>query len=200
MGKGSGSKFFRRIKNFFFPPVHNQYLLQHGFFDSFDERKYMRSPELFPYLPYSLQDIIESKMLTGLKVFVASHTSTAVWLSRRKNLITLGRKSHYRWRSDRVKTITDYREYGGDKLDMLIWDSHRIPEDWQSFIEANLSPRGVVIIVFYNLHDAMELGFGVLGDVLLERGLKSLEFQNPGPHTEIMTAELYYPQDNVLNI
>ena len=145
-------------------------------------------------------DILEGKRLEGLNVFVASHPSTAAWLSRRQNTVTLGRKLHRHWRNDRVKTVFDYRECGGEKFDLVIWDSHYLPEEWQNFVDVNLSSRGVVIFVFTNFYAAIELGFGSLCDILVERGMKSLAFVNPGPRTEIMTAELYYPRDNVLDI
>lgn len=190
---------FKRIKNFLFPPRRNQYLVQHGFFDSFDEHKVSRAPERFPYLPYSLLDLLESRTIVDLNIFVAAHTSTAAWLSRRNDMV-LGRKSRYHWHSKRVGMIADYTEYKGKPIDLLIWDSRHAPDDWKGFVDAHLAPRGVVILVYSSFHDAMEHGWGTVGEVLTARGMKTLEFCNPGPHTEVMTAELYYPQDNVLGI
>ena len=194
------SGFWERLKKFLFPPNHNLYLQQHGFFASFDEREYARSPELYPYLPYSLQDVIENKRLTGFNILVASHTSTARWLSRRKNTVTLGRISYASRRKFQIRMLNDFREYNGQKLDVLIWDSRRRPENLTNFIESKLSPTGIVIIVYTDRAAALKSGFDAIGEALVARKMKCLEFQNPGPRNEIMTAELYYPQDNVLNI
>ena len=51
--------FLKRIEKFFTGNKPSQYLEEHGYYDSFDDDKYARSPESFPYLPYSLQDLLE---------------------------------------------------------------------------------------------------------------------------------------------
>ncbi len=63
-----------------------------------------------------------------------------------------------------------------------------------------LSPRGVVIFVYSQYFDALENGLGALCDHLDKLGMRNLEFRNPGPRREIMTAVLYYPRDNALDI
>ena len=193
------SRMLTRIKNFFTFRKRNSYLDAHGFYESFKNRSEKRSPGYYFYMPYSLADILEVKKISGMNVFVASHVSTAALLMRRKNTVTLGRTSQYHWHGH-VDMISSCREYRGDKLDIVIWDSHRMPDDWEGFIDAHLSPRGVVIIVYFDYFGAMEHGFGMLGDVLVKRGMKRLPFVNPGPHNDTMTAELFYPQDNVLDI
>ena len=191
---------FNKIKGYFTRKKRHLYLEQHGYYDSFDDRKYSASPSSFPYLPYSLEDVLESRKPSNLNIFVASHRSTAHWFKRRANDVTIARPPHNDHHYSSVKHIGSYSEYSGPKIDLLIWDSHEKPSAWDRFLDANLAPRGVVIIVYSNRSDAMEQGFGYLGDYLTGKGYKSLEFQNPGPRREIMTAEMYYPADNVLNI
>ncbi|MBQ6351743.1 MAG: hypothetical protein IJJ28_00565 [Lentisphaeria bacterium] len=190
----------KKIKLYFARKKHNVYLDQHGYYDSFDDHKYAKSPESFPYFPYSLEDVLESRKPQNLNIFVAAHRSTARWFKRRHNTVTLARPQHNENHYSSLKHIASYKEYRGPKIELLIWDSHDRPADWNAFIDANLAPNGVVIMVYSDRSDAMEQGFGYLGDYLTQKGFKSMEFQNPGPRREVMTAEMYYPEENVLNI
>lgn len=203
MGNSDSSRggFLKRIGDLFTRKRH-PYLEQHGYYDSFSDRKYMRSPESFPYLPYSLQDIIEERKLSGLNVFVASHRSTALWLRRgEKNVVTLGRPRHNGGTgSGRLRYIDSYRQYSGPPIDIIVWDSHQMPEDWAEFSDRFLSPRGVVIFVTSHYFDALENGLGAICEHMTGQGMRLLEFRNPGPRREILAAILCYPRDNVLDI
>ena len=190
-----------RIKRFFKFGKRNEYLDQYGYYDSFDEHRFARTPELFPYLPYSLQDLLSFKRIDGKNVMVASHYSTARWFLHGKNTVTLARaRRDGKSGSGRIRYVDSYREYVGEPVDILVWDSHTMPQDWEDFIAKVLSPRGVVIFVYSQYFDALENGLGALCDHLSKKGMRSLEFRNPGPRREFMTAELYYPRDNVLDI
>lgn len=194
---------FRRFGSFFAVRKRNSYLEQHGFYESFDDKRYARSPESHPYLPYSLQDLLEVKKISGKNVLVASHRSTALWLRRGKqNTVTLARPrpAGQESRHGRLLHVDNYQAYAGAPVDILVWDSHTMPEDWKEFIARVLSPRGVVIFVYSQYFDALENGLGALCDHLESLGMRSLEFRNPGPRREIMTAVLYYPRDNALDI
>ena len=84
--------FFKRVGRVFAARKRHSYLEQHGYYDSFDDKRYARSPESYPYLPYSLQDLLDAKKISGMNVLVASHRSTALWLRRGgKNTVTLAR-------------------------------------------------------------------------------------------------------------
>lgn len=204
MGRSSGKDgIFKRVGRFFATLKSNPYLEQHGHYDSFDDRKYARSPESFPYLPYSLQDLLEAKKLANMNVLVASHRSTALWLRRgKKNTVTLARPRHGGSENQhgRLLHVDTYKDYSGKPVDILVWDSHTMPPDWAEFIARVLSPRGVVIFVYSQYFDALENGLGALCDHLDKLGMRNLEFRNPGPRREIMTAVLYYPRDNALDI
>lgn len=195
---------FWRIGNFFSLRKRHPYLEQHGHYESFDDKRYARSPESYPYLPYSLQDMLAAKNISGKNVLVASHRSTALWLRRgKKNTVTLARPRSGGTENQhgRLLHVDSYKEYAGAPVDILVWDSHSMPSDWKEFIARVLSPRGVVIFVYSQYFDALENGLGVLRDHLVSLGMRSLEFCNPGPRREIMTAELYYPPgDNALGI
>ena len=187
-----------RIKALFLVRRHNLYLDQHGFYKSFNDRQYARSAGLHPFKPYSLSDLLEHRSITGANVLIASHRSTAIWFAHRNNQVTIGRYWHSR-RNSTIKQIDDIMNYRGDPVDVLIWDSLQMPAHWEPLVNM-LAPRGVVIIVYENYYFAMDSGFNELGDLLSARGMKNLEFHNPGPRHEIMSAELYYPDDNILNI
>ena len=203
MGNSGGGRdgLLKRIGAFFTRKRHS-YLEQHGYYDSFSDKKYMRSPESFPYLPYSLQDILEDRKLSGLNVLVAAHRSTALWLRRgKKNTVTLGRLRHDGGNgSGRLQYIESYRQYAGPPLDIIVWDGHQMPENWTEFLGRALSPRGVVIFVTAHYFDAMENGLGAICEQMTELGMRQLEFWNPGPRREILIAILCYPRDNVLDI
>ena len=188
-----------RIKALFRVRRHNLYLEQHGFYKSFDDRQYAKSAGIHPFLPYSLGDLLEHRAITGINVLIATHRSTAIWFAHRNNRVTIGRFWHSRHKNSNIKQIDDIMNYRGAPVDMLIWDSQQMPANWETLV-ALLSPRGVVIIVYENYYFAMDSGFNELGDLLSSMGMKSLEFHNPGPRHEIMSAELYYPDDNILNI
>ena len=208
MGRSSHHKtkggFWKRIGNFFRFTRRQPYLEQRGYYDSFDDGIYARSPESFPYLPYSLQDMLEAKKIVGKNVLVASHRSTALWFRQgRKNQITLARprSEENKGRQGRLLHVDSYKDYVGEPVDILFWDSHTMPADWKEFVARVLSPRGVVIFVYSQYFDALENGLGALCDHLASLGMRSLEFSGPGPRREIMTAELYYPpRDNALDI
>jgi len=150
-------------------------------------------------MPYSLGDLLEHKTITGFNILVASHRSNAIWFAHRNNRVTIGRFWHSRHKNSNIKQIDDIMNYNGAPVDLLIWDSPSMPANWEKLAN-QLSPRGVVIIVYENYYFAMDSGFNELGDLLSSMGMKSLEFHNPGPRHEIMSAELYYPDDNILNI
>jgi len=204
MGKHHDSKddgIWVRIKRFFSVGRYNSYLAQHGYYDSFNEHRYSRTPGAFPHLPYSLQDMLSAKRIDGVTVLVAAHYSTARWFLHGKNTVILARQLRdTNGGSSRIRYVDSYRNYNGDKVDILVWDSHHIPPDWEEFIAKNLSPRGVVIFSYSQYFDELEKGLAGLCDHLVKKGMRSLEFRNPGPRREIMTAELYYPRDNVLDI
>ena len=189
----------KRIKSLFRIRRHNIYLEQHGFYTSFNDRQYARSAGIYPFLPYSLADLLEHRSITGINILIASHRSNAIWFAHRNNQVTIGRFWHSRRKNPKIRQIDDIMNYSGDPVDMLIWDSLQMPANWEKLVNL-LSPRGVVIIVYENYYFAMDSGFSELGDLLTARGMKSLEFHNPGPRHEIMSAELYYPTDNLLNI
>lgn len=201
-GSGGKESFWKRIAGVFSLRKRHPYLEQHGYYDSFSDRKYMRSPESFPYLPYSFQDILEDKDISGKNVLVASHRSTALWLRRGgKNSVTLGRLRHDgKAGSGRLKYIESYRHYEGGPVEILVWDTRLFPGDLAEFIDRTLSPRGVAIFVTGHYFDALENGLGALCDHLEARGMRRLEFRNPGPRREELTAVLCYPRDNVLDI
>lgn len=196
--------FWKRIGKLFASSQRHPYLEQRGYYDSFDDDRYMRSPESFPYLPYSLQDMLEAKKIVGKNVLVASHRSTALWFRQgKKNSVTLARPRHAenKGRQGRLQHVDSYKDYNGAPVDILVWDSHTMPPDWKEFIARVLSPQGVVIFVYSQYFDALENGLGALCDHLASLGMRCLEFCNPGPRREIMTAALYYPpRDNALDI
>ena len=195
--------FFKRVGGFFAVRKRNSYLEQHGFYESFDDRRYAHSPESHPYLPYSLQDLLEAKKISGKNVLVASHRSTALWMRRGKqNTVPLARPrpGGTENQRDRLLHVDNYQEYAGAPVDILVWDSHTMPSDWKEFVARVLSPQGVVIFVYSQYFDALENGLGALCDHLASLGMRCLEFRNPGPRRELMTAVLYYPRDNVLDI
>ena len=187
-----------RIKSLFLVRKRNLYLEQHGFYKSFDDRQYARSAGVYPFMPYSLSDLLEHRPITGINVLIASHRSSAIWFAHRGNQVTIGRFWHSR-RNTGIRQIDDIMNYRGAPVDLLIWDSRQMPANWELLVNM-LSPRGVVILVYENYYFAMDSGFNELGDLLSSRGMKSLEFHNPGPRHDIMSAELYYPKDNILNI
>ena len=194
---------FKRIGDFFSRRRRNSYLEQHGYYDSFNDKVYSRSPESFPHLPFSLQDMLEAKKISGKNVLVASHRSTALWFrSGKKNKVTLARPRHdgNSGRPGRLLHVDSYKEYSGDAVDILVWDSHTMPPDWKEFIARVLSPKGVVIFVYSQYFDALENGLGALCDHLETLGMRQLEFRNPGPRREILTAVVCYPRDNALDI
>ena len=195
--------FFKRVGRVFAARKRHSYLEQHGYYDSFDDKRYARSPESYPYLPYSLQDLLDAKKISGMNVLVASHRSTALWLRRGgKNTVTLARprRSGTENQRGRLQHADSYQDYSGPPVDILVWDSHTMPSDWEEFVARALSPRGVVIFVYSQYFDALENGLGALCDHLDKLKMRNLEFRNPGPRREIMTAVLYYPRDNVLDI
>lgn len=192
------NSFFGRIKKLLWGNRHNTYLAQHGFYESFNDRKYRRSAGVHPFMPYSLADLLEHKTLANLNVLIATHRSSAIWFSHRNAKVTISRYWHSR-RNTGIVQIDDLLNYTGDPADILIWDSPRMPACWEKLANF-LSPQGVVIIVYENYYFAMDGGFSQLGDLLTARGMRNLEFHNPGPRREIMSAELYYPRDNVLDI
>ena len=189
-----------RIKDFYARRKRNAYLEQHGYYDSFDERKYERSFYLFPHMPYSLSDILAERKISGKNILVLEHTSTAYWFNHSNNIVTLARLRHGGGHHSSIRRIESYGEYDGPPIDILIWDNYTIPKNCEEFVASHLAPRGVVIMTHSHYFDAMELGMGYLGDHLMSLGMRMLTFQNPGPRRELMTAELYYPQDNVLDI
>ena len=194
---------FKRIGEFFARRKRNSYLEQHGYYDSFDDRIYSKSPESFPHLPFSLQDLLEAKKITGKNVLVASHRSTALWFrAGKKNAVTLARPrlAGNSGRPGRLQHVDSYKEYVGAPVDILVWDSHTMPADWREFIARVLSPRGVVIFVCSRYFDALENGLGALCDHLESLGMRRLEFSNPGPRRESLTAVVCYPRDNALDI
>lgn len=195
----SHTSLISRIKSLFRVRKHNLYLEQHGFYDSFDDRQYARSAGIHPFMPYSLTDLLEHRSITNANVLIASHRSTAIWFAHRNNQVTIGRFWHSRRNNGKIKQIDDIMNYSGAPVDVLIWDSRQMPANWKKLVDL-LSPRAVVIMVYENYYFAMDSGFNELGDLLISRGMKSLEFHNPGPRHEIMSAELYYPDDNLLNI
>ena len=188
-----------RIKAFFRIRRHNLYLEQHGFYKSFDDRQYARSAGLQPFMPYSLSDLLGHRSITGANVLIAAHRSTALWFAHRNNRVTIGRFWHSRHSNAKIKQIDDLMNYRGEPADILIWDSQQMPVKWEKLVDL-LSPHGVAIIVYENYYAAMDSGFNTLGDLLTSRGMKNLEFHNPGPRHELMSAELYYPAENILNI
>ena len=188
-----------RLKALFRVRKRNLYLEQHGFYNSFDERKYARSAGVYPFLPYSLTDLLEHRQITGTNILIASHRSNAIWFAHRNNQVTIGRFWHSRRHNPKIRQIDDIINYDGAPVDMLIWDSSQMPDNWEKLV-GFLSPRGVVIIVYENYYFAMDNGFNELGELLASRGMRSLEFHNPGPRHDIMSAELYYPRDNILDI
>ena len=204
MGRSNKSKNpFKRIGGFFARRKRNAYLDQHGYYDSFDDRTYSRSPESYPHLPFSLQDLLEAKNISGRNVLVATYRSTALWLrAGGRNTVTLARPRHggNPDRPGRLRHVDSYKEYDGAPVDILVWDSHATPPDWKDFIARALSPRGVVIFVSSKIFDALENGLGALCEHLESLGMRHLEFSNPGPRREILTAVLYYPRDNALDI
>ena len=196
--------FWKRIGKLFVSGGRHPYLEQHGHYESFKDKRYSRSPESFPYLPYSLQDMLEAKNISGKNVLVASHRSTALWFRQgKKNQVTLARprSEENKDRRGRLQHVDSYKDYDGAPVDILVWDSHTMPADWKEFLARVLSPQGVVIFVYSQYFDALENGLGALRDHLVSQGMRSLNFCNPGPRREIMTAELYYPpRDNALDI
>ena len=178
---------------------HNLYIEQHDFYKSFDDRQYARIAGLHPFFPYSLSDFLEHRAITGTNVLIATHRSTAIWFAHHNNSVTIGCFWHSRHQNNNIHKIDDIANYRGAPVDILIWDSMQMPENWEKLVDL-LSPHGVVIIVYENYYFAMDCGFNKLGDILTSRGMKNLEFHNPGPRHEIMSAELYYPEDNILNI
>ena len=203
MGGGHGKRrsgFLTRIGRFFSARKRNAYLEQYGYYDSFDARRLAHSPGAYPYLPYSLQDMLNAKRITGKNVLVASHYSTALWFAGGRNTVTLARELRDGKGSSRLRYVGSWREYSGPPVDIMVWDSHAMPSDWGTFADRVLSPRGVVIFVYSQYFDALESGLGALCEYLVKAGMRSLEFRNPGPRRELMTAELYYPRDNVLDI
>ena len=204
MKKKHGKKrdgFWSRVKRFFNLAKRNEYLEQYGYYDSFDDHRYARSPESFPYLPYSLQDMLSGRRIDGANVLVAAHYSTARWFLHGKNKVTLARHLHDgKSGSSRLNYIDSYRSYSGKPVDILVWDSHSMPPDWKEFIDKVMSPRGVVIFAYSQYFDMLENGLAELCESLKKRGMRSLEFRNPGPRRGLMTAEVYYPRDNVLDI
>ena len=204
MGRSNKSKNpFKRIGGFFARRKRNAYLDQHGYYDSFDDRTYSRSPESYPHLPFSLQDLLEAKNISGRNVLVATYRSTALWLrAGGRNTVTLARPRHggNSGRPGRLQYVESYKEYSGDAIDILVWDSHTMPTDWKEFIARVLSPKGVVIFVYSQYFDALENGLGALCDHLETLGMRQLEFRNPGPRREILTAVVCYPRDNALDI
>ena len=201
---GTKESFWKRIGKLFDLHRSHPYLKQHGYYDSFNDSKYVRSPESYPYLPFSLQDMLDAKNIFGKNVLVASHRSTALWFRQgKRNQVTLARprSEEHKGRRGRLLHVDSYKEYSGEPVDILVWDTHDMPTDWKEFIARVLSPRGVVIFVYSQYFDALENGLGTLRDHLVSLGMRSLEFCNPGPRREIMTAELYYPpRDNALDI
>ena len=188
-----------RIQALFRVRRRNIYLEQHGFYDSFNDRKYARSAGVYPFFPYSLTDFLEHRKITGINILIASHRSNAIWFAHRNNQVTIGRFWHSRRHNPKIRQIDDIINYAGAPIDMLIWDSPEMPANWEKLVDL-LSPRGVVVIVYENYYFAMDNGFNELGEYLNSRGMRSMEFHNPGPRHEIMSAELYYPRDNILDI
>ena len=204
---GSGTKtkngLFGGLGRLFTHRKENAYLRQHDYYDSFDDKKRVRTPEAFPYLPYSLQDLLESKKLSGMNILVAAHRSTALWLRRGgKNTVTLARPRHDGkiGESGRLQYLESYRNYNGKPLDLLIWDSHRVPGDWEAFTARVLAPNAVAVLVTSEELCEPDNGIVTLIDAFAKRGMRQLEFRNPGPRREVMTAVLCYPRDNVLDI
>lgn len=202
-GRKAKKGLFGSIKRFFTFRKPNAYLEQHNYYDSFNEKNHVRTPESFPYLPYSLQDLLESKKLSGRNILVASHRSTALWLRRGgKNTVTLARPRHDGkiGESSRLQYLESYRNYNGGPVDLLIWDSHRVPGDWEEFTARVLAPNAVAVLV--SSEELSEPGneLVTLIDTFAKRGMRLLEFRNPGPRREVMTALLCYPRDNVLDI
>ncbi|MBP5530561.1 MAG: hypothetical protein J6Y54_00840 [Lentisphaeria bacterium] len=194
---------FKLIGEFFSRRERNEYLEQHGYYESFDDRTYSKSPESFPHLPFSLQDMLEAKKIAGRNVLVATHRSTALWFrAGKKNAVTLARprRGGNSGRQSRLRHVDSYKEYDGAPVDILVWDSHVMPSDWREFVARVLSPRGVVIFVYSKYFDALENGLGALCDHLESLGMRQLEFRNPGPRRESLTAVVYYPRDNALDI
>ena len=206
MGKSNRSVkdgILKRIEKIFAVRQGSCYLEQHGYYDSFKDKKYSRSPESFPHLPYSLQDLLEDKDISGRNVMVAAHRSTALWLRRgKKNRVTLARlrRDGTTQGSGRLQYLESYRMYDGAPIDILVWDSHQVPGDLAEFITRSLSPQGVVIFVTSEYFDALENNLGVLCERLESLGMRQLVFRNPGPRREILTAVLCYPRENVLDI
>ena len=203
MGRSGKSGLFGGLGRLFTRRKANAYLEQHNYYDSFDDKKCVRNPGSFPYLPYSFQDLLESKPLSGKNILVASHRSTALWLRRGgKNTVTLARPRHDGkiGESSRLQYLESYRNYSGAPLDLLIWDSHRVPGDWEEFTARVLAPNAVAVLV--SSEDFSEPGneLVTLIDTFTKRGMRLLEFRNPGPRREVMTAVLCYPRDNVLDI
>ena len=186
----------KKIKNFLLRHRRNPYLKEHGYYDSFGEHR--GHTFSYPHLPYSLYDVLSAKRITRKNILVIEHRSTAYWFAGNGTEVTLAQPSG--GQHSLVKRVDSYRDYDGAPIDILIWDSHTLPTDWEEFISAHLSPRGVVIITYSHYFDALDQGFGTLGDHLLSRGLRLLAFKNPGPKRDVMTAEFYYPEDNVLDI
>ena len=135
-----------RIGRFFSTRKRNAYLEQYGYYDSFDAHRLARSPGSYPYLPYSLQDVLAAKRVTGKNVLVASHYSTALWFAGGRNTVTLARESRDGKGSSRLRYVASYREYSGPPVDIMVWDSHAMPADWGEFVDRALSPRGVVLL------------------------------------------------------
>ena len=190
----------RRIKEFFARRKRNAYLEQHWYYESFTTNGYQQDFHILPYMPYSLYDVLSGKNISNKNILVIDHHSTAHWFERTQNTVTLARLQHYGGHYSRIRRIESYQKYEGEPIDILVWDCHIAPPDWESFIASHLSPQGVVIITYSHYFDAMDLGFGQLGEHLMSKGMRVLTFKNPGPQRELMTAELYYPRDNVLDI
>lgn len=177
----------------------NSYLEAHGFYDSFDSHRSNRSYGAHPFLPYSLADLLEQKGLWGRTVFVRSHGSTARWFARSRHRVVLGRKCRGNYQSASIEYLEDLDDYRGNPVEIMVWDNPHVSSEWRSILP-HLAHNAVVVILY---PDQRSLTEGPLCDLCLElsrRGMRMLRFQNPGPRSESIQAELWYASDNVLGI
>lgn len=177
----------------------NSYLEAHGFYDSFDRRRLNQSYGAHPFLPYSLADLLEQKSLWGRTVFVRSHGSTARWFARSRHRVTLGRKCRGNYQAASIDYLEDLENYSGQPIDIMVWDHPRAAANWRGILPF-LAADGVVIIVYPDLRSTVEGTLCEMCGELSRRGMRMLRFQNPGPRSDVIFAELWYASDNVLGV
>ena len=191
--------FERVFKKFAHRAGRNSYLEDHGFYDSFDRRLLNRSYGAHPFLPYSLADILEQKSLWGRTVFVRSHGSTARWFMKSRHRVTLGRKCRGNYQAASISYLEDVDNYVGNPIEIMIWDHPHAASNWHGIL-GHLASNAVVIIVYPDFRSTVEGTLCEMCGELTKRGMRMLRFQNPGPGNDMLFAELWYANDNILEI